>query len=299
MFHHRHLAAMICLSIWAALGSVSLVRADGLTIAVTEVGGATIEILDNGPLDSDPSEGSITVIAEALNPILMNFNFSSLRLTSNSSEVGASPVLKVSGTVVRVTTTGQKSRILIQGTDAAFADQTVTRLRTTATEIFLNAHGGDQLMDRSFLDPLNRWFGKGVPGPSVKGAPPAGHSRDIPAALAQGSNAVRLPLLGSLYSITNEIELSLGVSTPDNPRTVDFVGVTSASNTLSGVRRLTELERPSTPAGMRPRSEPRSSSPVEWLPFQPPWTVLRLWLPDFQCAQVRSTAGEAVVHGRN
>ena len=47
----------------AGLGSP--VRADGLTIAVTEAGGAAIEILDNGPLDSDPSNGAITVIAEA------------------------------------------------------------------------------------------------------------------------------------------------------------------------------------------------------------------------------------------
>ena len=82
MFYHRHLTGAICLSVWAALGSVSVVRADGLAIAVTEIGGATIEILDNGPLDADPSEGSITVIAEALNPMLMNFSFSSLRATS-------------------------------------------------------------------------------------------------------------------------------------------------------------------------------------------------------------------------
>jgi hypothetical protein len=229
VFHHQHFAGVICLSIWAALGSVSLARADGLAIAVTETDGATIEILDNGPLDSDTADGSITVIAEALNPMLTNFNFSSLRATSNSSLVGASPVLKISGTVLRATTTGQRSSILIQATDAAFTDQTVTRLRTTATEMFLNARGGDQLISRSFLDPLNQWFGKGVPGPSVKGAVPSDHSRNIPAALSQGSGPVRLPLLGSPYSMTNEMEVSLGANSPDDPRTIDFVGVTTAS----------------------------------------------------------------------
>jgi len=133
MFHHRHLASVICLSIWAALGSVSLARADGLAIAVTETGGATIQILDNGPLDSDTADGSITGIAEALNPMLMDFNFSSLRVTSNSSVVGASPVLKVSGTVLRTTATARRSSILIQATDGAFTNLTVTRIRTTAT----------------------------------------------------------------------------------------------------------------------------------------------------------------------
>lgn len=39
--------------------------------------------------------------------------------------------------------------------------------------------------------------------------------------------------------------------------------------------------------------------PVKRLPFEPPWSVLRLWLSDFQCAQVRRTALEAVVHGWN
>jgi len=95
--------------------------------------------------------------------------------------------------------------------------------------MFLNTRSGDQLISRSFLDPMNRWFGKGVPGPTVKGSVNSSQSADIPAALSQGSNPVRLPLLGSLYSISNEIEVSLGVSPPVDPRTVDFVVVTSAS----------------------------------------------------------------------
>ena len=93
----------------------------------------------------------------------------------------------------------------------------------------MNARGGDQLIDRSFLDPLNRLFGTGVPGPSVKGAVPSGKSANLPSALSQGSNPVRLPLLGSPYSVTNEMQVSLGASSPDDPRAIDFVGVTSAS----------------------------------------------------------------------
>jgi hypothetical protein len=229
MFYHRHLTGVICLSFWTALGSISVVRADGLAITVTETGGATIEILDNGPLDSDSSDGSITVIADALNTTLTNFNFSSLRATSNSSVFGARPILKVSGTVLRATTTGQRSSILIQASDASFTNLTVTRIFTAATEMFVNARSGDQLIGRSFLDPLNQLFGNRVPGPSVKGAVPSGQSANIPAALSQGSNPARLPLLGSLYSLTNEMEVSLGVSSPDDPRAIDFVGVTSAS----------------------------------------------------------------------
>jgi hypothetical protein len=230
MFHHRCLAGVTCLSIWAALCSVSLVRADGLTIAVTEAGGATIEILDNGPLDSDPSNGAITVIAEALNPMLTDFNFASLRTTSNSSVFGARPILKVSGTVVRATTSGQRSSILIQATDSAFTNLHATRLRTAATEMFLNSRGRDQLICRSFLDPMNQPFGKGVAGPTVKGVLPPSHSAYTPAALAQVKGPDRIPLLGQPYSMTNEVLASLGVSTVDDPRTIDFVGVTSLSN---------------------------------------------------------------------
>lgn len=229
MFHHRHFASVICVSIWAALGSVSIVRADDLTIAVTEDNGATIEIVDNGALDSDPGNGSITVIVDELNLLLTNFNFSCLRMTSNSSMLGSRPVLKITGTVVRATATGQISSILIQGTDASFTDQTVTRLRTTATEMFVNGLGGDQLTCRSYLDPMNQPFGKGIAGSTVKGVLSTGQSAAIPAALAQRSSALRLPLLGSPYSITNEIAVSLGVSSQDGPRTIDFTGVTSAS----------------------------------------------------------------------
>jgi len=229
MFHHRHLAGVVCLSIWAALGSVPLVRADGLTIQVTEVGTATIEILDNGPFDSDPSIGAISVITDALNPMLTNYNFSSLRTTSNSAVIGARPLLKVSGTVVRATSTRQKSSILIQVTDAAFSDLTATRLRTAATEVFQNAGRGDVLMSRAFLDPMNQPFGTGVTGPLVKANVPPGQSADIPLALSQTSNPVRLPLLGQLYSLTSDLMVSLGASTVDEPRTLDFTGVTSAS----------------------------------------------------------------------
>ena len=229
MFHHRLLAGVICLSIWAALGSVSVVRADGLTIAVTEVAGATIEILDNGPLDSDANLGTISVITDAINPMLTNYNFSSLRTTSNSAIIGARPLLKVSGTVVRATSTRHKASILIQVTDGAFSDLTVRRLRTAATEVFQNASGGDLLMSRSFLGPMNRPFGKGVTGPLVKGAVPSGQSAAIPHALSQTSGPARLPLLGQLYSLTNDVMVSLGASIVDEPRTIDFTGVTSAS----------------------------------------------------------------------
>src|SRR4051794_23173638 len=58
-------------------------------------------------------------------------------------------------------------------------------------------------------------------------------------------------------------------------------------------------KRPLTLGGTRQRREPRSPSPVKGLSFQPPRTVPGLWLPDFQCAQVRRTTGEAVVHGGN
>src|SRR5262245_558366 len=73
MFMNRWIAALAFLTLVAALGSALPAQADTLGIMVTEDGGAPIEILDNGPLDSDNNEGAITVFTDALNPVLMNF----------------------------------------------------------------------------------------------------------------------------------------------------------------------------------------------------------------------------------
>jgi hypothetical protein len=83
MFMNRGIAALVFLTLGTALGAISPAQADVLSVMVTEDGGAPFEILDNGPLDSDTSEGAITVLTDALNPVLTNFDFSSLRATSN------------------------------------------------------------------------------------------------------------------------------------------------------------------------------------------------------------------------
>jgi hypothetical protein len=70
------------------VGAISPAHADALSILIAEDEGAPVEILGNGPLDTDASEGAITVLRDALNPVLTNFNFSSLRATSNDSLTG-------------------------------------------------------------------------------------------------------------------------------------------------------------------------------------------------------------------
>ncbi len=231
MLMNRSITALAFLTLVAALGSALPAQADTLAIMVTEGGGAPIEILDNGPLDVDNNEGAITVFTDALNSVLMNFNFSSLRATSNGSLTGGHPRLTTSGTVVRAAGLGAAARILIQVTDTSFADQAATRLRTSATEILVNTTSGDKLVGQSFYDPTNERYGTRFAGPKVTGAARGNQASEIPVALSQEPKPVRLPSPPPAYSMTTEVGVCLGPSSlASDPRSIDFVCVTSLTN---------------------------------------------------------------------
>ena len=192
MSMNRSIATLAFLTLGTALGAISPAQADVLSIMVTEDGGAPVELLDNGPLDADANEGAITVITDALNPLLTNFNFSNLRATSNGSSTWGHPRLTISGTVVRATASGPDANIQIQVTDTSFTDQAATRLRTSATEILINSVSGDKLVGQSFFDPTNERYGTMVSGPMVMGAARGNQAPEIPVALSQEPKPVRL-----------------------------------------------------------------------------------------------------------
>jgi hypothetical protein len=231
MFTNRSIASLAFLTLGTALGAISPAQADVLSIMVTEDGEAPFEILDNGPLDADTNEGAITVLTDALNPVLTNFSFSSLRATSNGSLTGGHPRLTISGTVVRATASGLNTSIQIQVTDTSFTDQAATRLRTSATEILINTASGDKLVGQSFFDPTNQPYGTMVPGPIVAGAARGNQAPEIPVALSQEPKPLRLSPPPPAYSLTTEVGVRLGGSAvASDPRTVQFVCVTSVTN---------------------------------------------------------------------
>src|SRR4051795_7495823 len=75
-------------------------RAASLTLTVTEsAGGATVSILDNTALDSNPTVGVIDVLTSGLNPLLSNYSFTALGATSNAPGNSTQAMVAQDGTL--------------------------------------------------------------------------------------------------------------------------------------------------------------------------------------------------------
>jgi hypothetical protein len=75
----RHLLTGIACALSVLALTAAEARAASLTLTITEsAGGASVSILDNTALDSDPTVGIINVLTTSLNPLLANYSFSAL-----------------------------------------------------------------------------------------------------------------------------------------------------------------------------------------------------------------------------
>jgi hypothetical protein len=150
-------------------------------VLVTESGGPTIPIVDDGPLDNNTTNpGVINVNTGALNSLLVNFSFSSLGSTSNrllGTPLSNNPAsLSQTGGLTRTTTIGTFS-ITITAADSSylFPSGNPKTMSTSASDTFAFVASGSSRTFQSLFDPSNT--DPAVPGtlsPLLAFIPPVG-----------------------------------------------------------------------------------------------------------------------------
>lgn len=224
MFRERWHAMVGVLGLLLTLSASQSARAQTLSIEVVDPDAGSIQVFDNGALDSDQAPGVIAADVDLLNSMLVNFSFVSLRATSNSPAPGIRPLLSLSGKILRAADAGSRSTVTIRVSDVDFDYAGATWLRTSISETFENVSDGDRVACRSYLDPADVAFGESIRGTRVTVTPrPVNGATDIPTAASQNASPTRLNRLTVPYSMTSEVEVTLGKSGPANePRSVQF-----------------------------------------------------------------------------
>lgn len=150
------------------VASLGIASAQTLQLLVTESGGPTIPVIDNGALDVDPTLGVINANTSALNLLLVNYNFSGLgssRLTSGLSQTGSVSFVSTAVGSINVTATD------IGYTSPTGNPKTMT---TSASDSFRNTSAGNVRTFQSFFDPTNTLGGTTIPSPLLAFVPPVG-----------------------------------------------------------------------------------------------------------------------------
>jgi hypothetical protein len=155
-------------------------RAD-FEILVTESGGPTIPIVNDGPLDTNTTTlGVINVNTAALNALLTQFDFTSLGSSSNrlfgtpfSNDTAS---LNQTGAVQRSGLSGTASiTVTAFDTDFLFPSSNPKTMRTAASDTFSFTSAGQSRTFQSFFDPTNSTPpGAGIASPLLAFIPPVG-----------------------------------------------------------------------------------------------------------------------------
>jgi hypothetical protein len=223
-------------SAFAALGGLACLAAGAsaadFEILVTETGGPTIPIVDDGPFDNNTTDpGVIDVNTGLLNGLLVNFSFSGLGAESNrligtpfSNDVAT---LAQSGTVLRSTLAGVSS-ITIQAfdTDFLFPAGNPKTMTTAASDTFRFTTAGDSRTFQSFFDPTNSTPpGAGIASPLLAFIPPIGVG---PFGTSNPGVSTPLGVQPIPFGISNTTVITLGSSTSSTAAQRDqFTGATS------------------------------------------------------------------------
>jgi hypothetical protein len=147
--------------------AVGEVRAGSLRMLVTESGGPTIPISDNGGLDTDPTIGVINVNTTLLNLSLVNYQFTAMGSNSNSPGAAANGSLTQSGTVQLLL--GGTGSITVLASDVDYSLPTgLSRTMTFSTgATFTNTTAGNTDKNMSWFNGSNTLGANETPSPLV------------------------------------------------------------------------------------------------------------------------------------
>jgi hypothetical protein len=198
-------------------------RAGSLEILVTESGGPTIPITDNGALDTDPAIGVINANTTLLNLSLVNYQFTAAGLGANSNSPGTAVVgsLAQNGTVQLLI--GGTGSITIVATDVDYSLPVPGpgTLYSNNGNNFANGAAGDTQGFTSWYNPSNGLAATDVPSPTI------GFVSTGPIGNSHSADAAGTPItLVNPYGLTNSTTITLTGGTPGALSQVGWTGTT-------------------------------------------------------------------------
>jgi hypothetical protein len=203
------------------LGGAGRAGAGFLEILVTESGGPTIPITDNGGLDTDPTTGVIKVNTTLLNLSLVNYQFTALSATSTSPGTGGTGSLTLSGSVQLIF--GGTGSITILASDGDYAQPGTppATLGSSSKAVYSNGNQGDTQTFQSWFNPTNTAGAKEIPSPLLT------LTSTGPAPNTQLGTAPPTPVtLVTPYGLTDQAVITLSGGGGDAQSQDDFEGVT-------------------------------------------------------------------------
>src|SRR4051794_10481801 len=196
-------------------------RAASLTLTLTEsAGGATVSILDNTALDTDPTVGVIDVVTTSLNPLLSNYLFAALGATSNAPGTSTQAALTQDAALRPIPGVGTGSiSITASDVDYNLPSGPSGFLQSSASDTYTNALTGSHAFT-SWFNPSNTLNATDVPSSTVtllavNPPNPNSHSGDAP---------VTPVTLTAPYGLTNTAVITLTGGTTDLPWQIRIVG---------------------------------------------------------------------------
>jgi len=226
----RHVLMGIACGLSVLALTAAEARAASLTLTVTEsAGGASVPILDNTALDTDPTVGVINVNTTSLAPLLANYLFTALGATSNSPGNPTQAVLTQNGTAQLITGGGGGS-VTVTASDVDYSQPSGGPgfLRSSASDTYTNSPTGDSHAFTSWFNPSNTVGATDVPSPTVtllavNPPNPNSHSGD----------ATPTPVtLTTPYGLTSSAVITLSGGTTDLPSQIQFTGSTTIASAI-------------------------------------------------------------------
>jgi len=203
-------------------------RAGSLEILVTESGGPTIPITDNGALDTDPTIGVINANTTLLNLSLVNYQFTAAGLGANSNSPGTAVVgnLAQNGSVQLLL--GGTGSITIVATDVDYSLPAPGpgTLNSSDSATFANGATGDTQGFTSWYNPSNGLAATDVPSPTV------GLTSTGPVGNSHSADAAATPItLVNPYGLTNSTTITLSGGSAGALSQVGWTGDTQVTST--------------------------------------------------------------------
>jgi hypothetical protein len=214
----------LLMGVVCGLGMLALaggpVRAGTLEILIQE-GATSFDILDNGPLDTNPATNAITALASAL--VFPDFTVIGLNAFTNNpgAENPTGAVLTVGGEIQR-TTGGAAASISITVTDTDYnLPSNGKTLGSAASGVFTNVPAGDTQNFTSWFNPSNTPLAKDLSSGALNFLSVGGGQQHF-------SNGTPLVPVGSAvtYGLTNETVLTMGGASAGTTPDILFNGST-------------------------------------------------------------------------
>jgi hypothetical protein len=204
------------------LGALALpARAGSLELLVTESGGPTIAVVDNGLYDQDPTVGVINANTTLLNPLLTNYVFTDLSAASNSPGTAVGAYLVQQGTAFLTPGHSGVLTVLASDVDYVQPDGVSRTLSSSASNTYTNADAGDSNVFKSWFNGSNTLGALETPSPSITLVSTAGNPN------SEGSDATPIPVsLADPYGLTNRVVIGLSGGQPGTASRDAWTGAT-------------------------------------------------------------------------